>query len=69
MQSTVDVSAPSATITAQPATPSANSTATFAFGCSEGTALFECQLTGSATADGNYTACRSPQCELLCSVM
>lgn len=61
VQSTVNVDPPVASVTAAPATPLPSRTASFSFSGSEGTDSFQCQLYGSAVADGNYTACTSPR--------
>jgi parallel beta-helix repeat protein len=53
---TVDTTPPDTTITAQPPTPSAVSTATFSFTSTEGGSSFQCQLDGAT-----YVSCSSPQ--------
>lgn len=61
LQTTVSVAAPASTITDAPDQLTAASTIQFRFTGASGTASFECQLYGSSSSDGNYTACTSPQ--------
>ena len=61
LQTTVSVSAPTSSITDAPGKLIANATVQFGFNGAAGTASFECQLSGSTSADGNYTSCTSPK--------
>ncbi len=61
----MSVPSPAATILTSPPTPTNNNTAQFTFTGAAGTVSYQCQLYGSTTADGNYTACTSPKYAML----